>query len=378
MRSARELALGPIQNLSTFAAALRNRGMTVTPDQVGDMARAITLVDASRRRQVHAALRSLAVTEPDQRGPFDEEFARFFDQLGLRPSGEKQETSLAAVTAMKPVLQPIGELPSEEALSRSGASASERLAARDFADLDEDQLMEARRLVLAMMWQPSDVKTRRWQPSRRGSSPDLRRTLRGSVRPEGDLMPIVHRQRRRRQRPLIVIADISGSMEKYADLFLVFAHAAQRRLDDVEVFTFSTRLTRITEDLKRRDTRAALARVSTSVSDWSGGTKIGEALAEWNRQWSRRLSRGGPIALILSDGWDCGDPEVLGIEIARLARSVHRILWLNPLAARADYRPATRGMQTVLPYVDHLLPAASVVDLKDVVRLLDTLNAARA
>ena len=378
MRSARELALGPIQDLSTFAAALRNRGMTVTPDQVGDMARAITLVDASRRRQVHAALRSLAVTEPDQRGPFDEEFARFFDQLGLRPSGEKQETSLAAVTAMKPVLQPIGELPSEEALSRSGASASERLAARDFADLDEDQLMEARRLVLAMMWQPSDVKTRRWQPSRRGSSPDLRRTLRGSVRPEGDLMPIVHRQRRRRQRPLIVIADISGSMEKYADLFLVFAHAAQRRLDDVEVFTFSTRLTRITEDLKRRDTRAALARVSTSVSDWSGGTKIGEALAEWNRQWSRRLSRGGPIALILSDGWDCGDPEVLGIEIARLARSVHRILWLNPLAARADYRPATRGMQTVLPYVDHLLPAASVVDLKDVVRLLDTLNAARA
>jgi uncharacterized protein with von Willebrand factor type A (vWA) domain len=368
---------GPVQDLASFAAALRNRGLTVTPDQVGDMARAITLVDASRRRHLHAALRSLAVTEPDQRGPFDEEFARFFDRFDLGLSGQDQRSNMAASTATKPVLQPLGELPGEDTTSQSGASASERLATRDFADLDDDHLEEARRLVLAMMWQPSDVRTRRWQPSSRGSNPDLRRTLRESVRPEGDLMTIVHRQRRRRQRPLIVIADVSGSMEKYADLFLVFAHAAQRRLDDVEVFTFSTHLTRITDDLKRRDTKTALARVSTSVNDWSGGTKIGEALASWNRQWSRRLSRGGPIALILSDGWDCGDPEVLRIEIARLARSVHRVLWLNPLAARSDYRPATRGMQTVLPYVDHLLPAASVMDLKGVVRLLDTLNAAR-
>lgn len=341
------------------------------------MARAISLVDASRRRHLHAALRSLAVTEPDQRGPFDEEFAKFFDGFDLRLSDQDQTSTLTAGTAMMPILQSAGDSPSEDTQSQTGASASERLATRDFADLDEDQLQEARRLVLAMMWQPSDVRTRRWRPSSRGSNPDLRRTLRESVSPEGDLMPIVRRERRRRQRPLIVIADVSGSMEKYADLFLVFAHAAQRRIDDVEAFTFSTKLTRITEDLKRRDTKTALARVSTSVNDWSGGTKIGEALAEWNRQWSRRLSRGGPIALILSDGWDCGDPEVLRIEIARLARSVHRILWLNPLAARPDYSPATRGMQTVLPYVDHLLPAASVMDLKGVVRLLDTLNNSR-
>jgi uncharacterized protein len=227
---------------------------------------------------------------------------------------------------------------------------------------------------MSMMWQPSDVKTRRWLRSPGGTHPDLRRTLRGSIRPEGGLMPIVRRQRRRRQRPLIVIADISGSMEKYADLFLVFAHAAQRRLDDVEVFTFSTELTRVTEDLKRRDTRAALSRVSASVHDWSGGTKIGDAFAEWNRLWSRRLARGGPIALVLSDGWDCGDPDLLRTEVARLARTVHSLIWLNPLAAHADYRPATRGMQAVLPHVDHLLPAASVMDLRGVVRLLDSLS----
>jgi uncharacterized protein with von Willebrand factor type A (vWA) domain len=187
-------------------------------------------------------------------------------------------------------------------------------------------------------------------------------------------MRIVRKTRRKKQRPLIVIADISGSMEKYADLFLIFAHAAQRRLDHVEVFTFSTELTRITDDLKRRDTKTALAKVSSTVHDWSGGTKIGEALAEWNRLWSRRLSRGGPIALILSDGWDCGEPELLSLEMGRLARTVHKVIWLNPLAAHSDYRPATRGMKAALPHIDHLLPAGSVFDLRGVVRLLDSLT----
>lgn len=365
---------GPVRDLATFADALRTRGITITPDQVSDMARSLSLVDASSRDQVYSALRSLAITDPDQRVPFAEEFTSFFEGLFPAPPMEEEQSRLATTKTMKPVLRHFDEMPGADTRSEGGASAVENVTQRDFADLDEDQLAEARRLVMAMMWQPSDVRTRRWAPSRTGTHPDLRRTLRGSTRPEGDLMPIVRRQRRKRQRPLIIIADISGSMEKYADLFLVFAHAAQRRIDHVEVFTFSTELTRITEDLKRRDTQTALSRVSSSVKDWSGGTKIGEALAEWNRRWSRRLSRGGPIALILSDGWDCGDPELLSLEMARLARTVHKVIWLNPLAARANYRPATRGMQAVLPHVDHLLPAASVMDLRDVVRLLDSLS----
>lgn len=228
---------------------------------------------------------------------------------------------------------------------------------------------------MTMLWQPSDFKTRRWVRARDGRRPDLRRTLHGAVGPEGDLMRIAMKRRRLRQRPLIVIADISGSMEKYAELFLVFAHAAQQRLDNVEVFTFSTELTRITEDLRKRDTKAALSAVTRSVSDWSGGTKIGEALSTWNKQWSRRLARGGPVALVLSDGWDCGDPDVLSEEMARLARSVHMVIWLNPLAAREEYQPATRGMKAVLPHIDHLLPAASVADLRGVVELLDSVGA---
>ena len=368
------IARGPVRDLATFADALRARGITITPDQVSDMARSLSLVDPSSRNQVYSALRSLAITDPDQRGPFDEEFTSFFDLLFAAESTAEQPSRLVTTTTMKPVLREPNQSPEEETRAQGGASAVEKITARDFADLDADQLAEARRLVMAMMWQPSDVKTRRWSPARTGTQPDLRRTLRGTARPEGDLMPIVRRRRRKRQRPLIIIADISGSMEKYADLFLVFAHAAQRRIDDVEVFTFSTELTRITEDLRRRDTKTALSRVSATVKDWSGGTKIGEALAEWNRKWSRRLSRGGPIALILSDGWDCGDPELLSLEMARLARTVSKVIWLNPLAARADYRPATRGMQAVLPHVDHLLPAASVMDLMGVVELLDSLN----
>jgi uncharacterized protein with von Willebrand factor type A (vWA) domain len=366
--------MGPVRDLATFAAGLRSRGLTVSLDQVSDMARAVTLIDPARRSQVYASLRSLAITDPAQRVVFDEEFRAFFDTPTTTEDDGGSVSRLASVTAMKPVLQQFDQLPSVDAEAQSGASAIENVAARDFADLDDDELLEARRLVMAMMWQPSDVRTRRWVPARRGTQADLRRTLRETTRPEGDLMQIVQRRRRRRQRPLIIIADISGSMEKYADLFLVFAHAAQRRLEDVEVFTFSTRLTRITDDLRRRDTKTALSKVASTVRDWSGGTKIGDNLAEWNRMWSRRLARGGPVALILSDGWDCGDPVVLGHEMARLARSVHRIIWLNPLAARADYRPATRGMQAALPHIDHLLPAASVHDLRGVVRLLDTLN----
>ena len=364
---------GSVHDLATFADALRARGLTVTPDQVGAMARSLSLVDAADRQQVYAALRSLSISDADQRAPFHEEFVRFFDRLVRVPHVTEEPVSQSSTPTLQPILSPHGDNPETEAKTQRGASAAASIKTRDFADLDQNDLATARRLVMAMMWQPSDVKTRRWSSSSHGELPDLRRTLRRSTRPDGDLMPIVRRRRRRRQRPLIVIADISGSMEKYAEMFLVFAHAAQRRIDDVEVFTFSTELTRITEDLRRRDTQTALARVAKTVHDWSGGTKIGEAIADWNRLWSRRLSRGGPIALILSDGWDCGDPKLLGDEMARLARTVHRILWLNPLAGRADYQPVTQGMQAVLPHIDHLLPAASVNDLRDVVRLLDSL-----
>ena len=365
---------GLIDQLSLFSAALRNRGLTVTSDQTTDMARALSMVDMSRRSQAEAALRSLTVTDPDQIPLFDREFEIFFGRL--LPSWADRHPDEPGAEASSYGIQGSAGSTAAPVTDQGGASAVERISTRDFADLDDEDLQEARRLVMTMMWHPTDYRTRRWTPGD-GVRPDLRRTLREAVGPTGDMMTLSWKRRRRKERPLIIIADISGSMEKYADIFLVFAHAAQRRLREVEIFTFSTHLSRITEDMRRRDTKTALARVADRVTDWSGGTQIGDALAEWNRQWSRRLARGGPVVMILSDGWDCGDPEVLSSEMARLARSVHQVIWLNPLAARASYQPLTRGMQAVMPSIDRLLPAASVSDFRGVVRVLDSVAGAR-
>lgn len=366
---------GLIDQLSVFSAALRNRGLTVTADQTTDMARALSMVDLTRRSQAEAALRSLTVTEPDQIPLFQQEFEIFFGRW-LPPIWVDESLGSPDPGAAGYAIQGLAGSSVADVKEQAGASAVERIATRDFADLDDDDLQEARRLVMTMMWHPTDYKTRRWAAGD-GSRPHLRRTLREAVGPTGDLMAMSWKRRRRKERPLIIIADISGSMEKYADIFLVFAHAAQRRLREVEIFTFSTHLSRITEDMRRRDTKAALSRVAERVTDWSGGTQIGDALSEWNRRWSRRLARGRPVVMILSDGWDCGDPGLLSTEMARLARSVHQVIWLNPLAARASYQPLTRGMQAVMPNVDQLLPAASVSDFRGVVRVLDSVAGAR-
>ena len=368
---------GPVLDLAAFADALRSRGLVVTPDQTADMARSLRLVDLAKRDQVYAALRSLAITDSSHRVPYDEEFQKFFEGLRTPRIAEQHKSDLNKGSAAAPLIMPLKGQQAGETTERAGASAVEAIGDRDFADLDEGDLAEARRMVMSMRWEPTDVRTRRWVPDRHGHRPDMRRTLRTAVGPSGDMMPIEFRKRRNRQRPLIIIADISGSMERYSDLFLIFSHAAQRRLRHVEIFTFSTNLTRITEPLSKRDIKSALASVNQAVTDWSGGTQIGEALGEWNKAWSRRLARGGPVVLVLSDGWDCGDPEVLEGEMARLSRSVHKVIWLNPLAARPNYQPATRGMRAVVPYVDHLLPAASVNDLRGVVRLLESISGVR-
>jgi hypothetical protein len=170
----------------------------------------------------------------------------------------------------------------------------------------------------------------------------------------------------------VFIADISGSMERYSEMLLYFAHAARGRLGRLEAFVFSTRLTRITRELARREPSAAIDAVSHTVHDWSGGTQIGASLRTFNIEWSRRVTRGGPIVLIVSDGWDRGEPELLSQEMARLARAVHRVVWLNPLAGRMGYSPETRGMRAALPFVDDFLAAGNLVDLASLVRMLES------
>jgi uncharacterized protein len=366
-------------NLVLFVRYLRGLGFRLPPQSAGELSRAAVAVGLERRDDVYHAFRSIIVIRPSEVPLFDEAFDLFFGiGAAVAPAPAISTTQVASTTSGLSVVPSGAVGPDvEDVADRTGASAAERLGRRDFGEMSTAESEEVRRLIAKMVWRPADARSRRYAPSRSGSQPDLRRTLRGAVGTEGELLRLAMSERRRRRRPLIIIADVSGSMERYVEMLLYFAHAARDRLGHLEAFVFSTRLTRITRQLRRRDPTQALEEVAGHVVDWSGGTRIGEALQTFNVEWSRRVGRGGPVALIVSDGWDRGDPELLREEMARFARSVHRVVWLNPLAGREGYAPETRGMRTVLPYIDDLLPAANLTHLADVIRLLESLPARR-
>jgi len=205
---------------------------------------------------------------------------------------------------------------------------------------------------------------------RRGVRPDLQATVRASLRHGGEPLDRRWRAHVLGPRKLVLVCDVSGSMAPYARMLLQYLHAAVATHRRVEAFVFGTRLTRVTRELAGRDPDRALTRAADHVSDWSGGTRIGAALAELNREHGRRIGRGA-IIVVLSDGWDRGDPDVLAEEMARLRRCAHRVLWLNPLAADPRYEPLTRGMQAALPHVDHLLPGNSIASLEALALLME-------
>ena len=343
--------------------------MVTGPATAADMAAALTAIDMARAEDAFFALRAVTISRPDQRSVFAEEFIRLFGGSLPRVDApvEGELTSLSYGLDA-----PAAGQVEEEATAEAGASDVERLANRDFADLDADEAAAVRDLIARMTWQPGIALSRRFSPSERGRRPDLRRSFRESVSPAGELMPLRMSERRPRRRPLIVIADISGSMERYAEMLLVFAHAASGRLGRVETFTFSTQLTRITHQLRRRDPAHALRAAGEAVEDWSGGTRIGEAIETFVRRWARRVGRGGPVVLIVSDGWDCGPTEQLTAAMRSLRRFVHRIVWLNPLAGQEGFAPETKGMQAALPFIDDLVAGGNVTDLRNVVRLLES------
>ena len=356
--------------LVSFSRALRARHVRTGPASAADMAEALIAVDVGRAEDAFYALRAITISRPDQRRTFAEEFVRAFggnlphtDHAPEGPPSGPLSYGLGAPGA--------GEA-EEEATADAGASDIERFAHRDFADLDEAEAARVREVIARMVWQPGVTASRRFAPAERGRRPDVRRSFRDSVSPTGDLVPLRLSDRRVRQRPLIVIADVSGSMERYAEMLLVFAHSAAARLGRVETFTFSTRLTRVTHQLRRRDPVAALRATGAAVDDWSGGTRIGDAIEAFVRQWARRVGRGGPVVLIVSDGWDCGPPEQLSAAMRRLQRFVHKIIWLNPLAGQAGFAPETKGMKAALPFIDDLVAGANIADLRRVVRLLES------
>jgi uncharacterized protein with von Willebrand factor type A (vWA) domain len=376
-----------LDNLLAFGRILRREGIDVHPGRVLDVVEALGHVSLAARDEVYHACRALLVHRHEQLVIFDRVFEAFWRRY-RHPDGRIDaplDEPRTAPDAIDVVLA-LEEASDADADSEGNEPAPERgvkiwsdqggVADKDFAALTPDEIVEAREALSRLVWNPGMRRTRRWIRGR-GARIDLRRAIAASLRSGGDVVTLPTRTRRLRPRPLVLLCDVSGSMERYSRMLLHFAHALTSRHRRVEAFLFSTQLTRITRQLCARRPDEAIAAVSRSVPDWSGGTRIGGALKEFHRRWGRRVLNGGPVVLLVSDGWDRGDPEVLGAQIARLQRRCYRLVWLNPLIGTAGYSPLTRGLEAALPYVDDFLPARTLTNLADLATHLNALASPR-
>ncbi len=361
-----------LHNLVLFGRVLRGLGLAVNPNWTLDLTQALDHIQIGDREDFYYTLRCMLVNRQPDLILFDAAFQSFW-----RKPSEKMAFSPLTPARRETTVQMTGEPP--QSLSPPPARPSptepdivlqatftysdrERLRTKDFAQLTEDELAALKRMMGEFTWRLGQRRTRRWQAGNRPRI-DLRRTLRGAIRSGGEVMAWARRKPKTKPRPLVVLADISGSMEKYTRILMHFLYSlASGR---TEAFVFSARLTRITRQLRGRDVDKALREVSRRVPDWSGGTRIGEALKAFNFDWGRRVLGRGAVTLLISDGWDRGDVHLLGGEMARLARSSHRLIWLNPHLGSPDYEPLTRGMQAALPHVDDFLPVHNLESLED-------------
>lgn len=382
--------------------------MLVGPDQEMTLLRTLAEIDVRERRQVYWAARASFLGGPDQVSAFDAVFERFWGGLSLEPGGRISEHGESDARLEGPQhggeslpqfrrdgrasalvdgdsARASREVPSAAGDDRRGHDANRRgvLAAwspeelRTSGDLDfePDELIAVRRLAEELTRATPERLSRRPRPSRRSGRLDLRRTLRGSLRSEGELLRPAYVERSRRPRRLLLICDVSGSMERYSRTLLGSMQAAVAAGIRAEAFVFATSLTRLTGKLSARNVARALANARAEVTDWSGGTRIGSALGEFNRYWSRLGLARGSIVVIVSDGWDRGDPDVLGAELERIRQQSRRLIWLNPRPVELDVQPLAIGMRAALPYVDDFVPghdARAIVGLASLISGLGT------
>ena len=379
---------GLLPNLHIFGRLLRSLGIDVHVGRVLDVTEALLHVNIGMRDEVYYTCRALLVHRREDLPTFDRAFDAFWREHGERWErsdlgiiSESRTSTLqteAVFAAHETETQPAGEDrldadgPTSTGVLRTWSDTN-TLANKDFAEFTPEEIALGRAALDRLSWNPGERRTRRWVRGR-GPRVDLRRALAHSLRTGGDVVKLSRRKRRTRPRPLVLLCDVSGSMERYSRMLLHFAHVITRRHRRVEAFLFSTTLTRVTMQLRNRRLDDAVAAVSRSVPDWSGGTRIGGAIREFHQRWTRRALHGGPVVLLISDGWDRGDPIVLRDQVARLQRSCRRLIWLNPLIGTADYAPLTRGLQAALPFVDDFLPARTLTNLTDLAVHLNTLG----
>jgi uncharacterized protein with von Willebrand factor type A (vWA) domain len=372
-------------NVLHFVRVLRRAGLPLGPAKVLDALAAVQAVGVTSRADFRAALAAVLVSRREHLALFDQAFELFWRNPRLlermlaallpRAEGRAPEPPVPARLAQamlpprhEPKRPPGGE--DTELDATLTFSAREVLQKKDFASMSAEELA-AVRAMLARLKLPLPVRrVRRTRAAARGHAVDLRATLRGMTGASGAVAPLRFRARRERTPPLVVLCDVSGSMDRYARMLLHFLHAITNDRHRVHVLTFGTRLTNITRALRHRDVDVALARVTAAVGDWAGGTRIGSCLAEFNRKWSRRLLGQNAVVLLISDGLDADAGEGLAFEAERLAKSCERLVWLNPLLRYAGFEARPAGIRAILPYVDDFLPVHNLASLRELAAAL--------
>jgi len=375
------------ENVMHFARLLRAAGLRVGPDRVIDCVRALEIAGTDRRDDWYWTMSAVLLSREEQRPVFDQAFRLFWRDpkltekmmqlllpktYGRTPKPEEQQSQRltdALFGQKKPEEQP--EEQKVEMDARLTFSSREVLQRMDFDTMSAAELAEAKKMIRQLRLPLPLIRTRRHAPDLRGRRVHLRATLRQSLREGGDVIPLVRSKPVTIHPPLVVLCDISGSMNPYARMFLHFLHALTNDRDRVHTFVFGTRLTNVTRQLRHRDVDVAMTRVADAIKDWSGGTRIGVCLHEFNWRWARRLLGQNACVLLVSDGLDREAGEGLGEEMERLAKSCRFLVWLNPLLRYDKFEAKPAGVRAMLPHVDLFLP---VHNLKSLVDLAHTLS----
>jgi uncharacterized protein with von Willebrand factor type A (vWA) domain len=360
-----------------FCRALRARGLTVGPREAADALQALAAVDVADRRECYLALRAVLTSRQEDLALFDQVFAECWNPPQPTPEGPEggepggPPSPEAGAAGLPEVL---AWLDGDRAADREEATAAyspvDVLTRKDFSAFSADELAEVSRLIVAIARRVATRLSRRLRVARRGHRVDLRRTIRHSLRRGGEVIDLAYRRRRIRKTRVVVLADVSGSMDLYSRFVVQFIFALQHTLGQVETMVFSTRLTRVTDALSETDLRTALDQVARQVPDWSGGTKIGSSLRQFLDRYGAGLLGSRTVVVIISDGWDTGDIDVLEAAMRELRARAARVIWLNPLLGSPGYEPICQGMRTALPYVDVFASAHNLDSLRQLERHL--------
>ena len=366
-----------LENLLLFGRLCKGLGMALTPDRMVEAAHGLALIDLGYKADFHDALLAMMVTRQSDLWRFEMAFRAFWQpplpaemQSEINPpplewrSARGQAISAAEVTAI-----PDAESAERQISVMPTPSTQDALRTKNFADMTPNEIAAAKLMMKRLPWSPGLRRTRRLEAGK-GTALDMRRAFRHNLRYAGEMIALPTRRPKIKPRPLVVLCDISGSMERYSRLLLHFLHTLAGSLRQVEVFVFSTSLQRITRSLRHKSVDVALRDVGMSVNQWGGGTRIDAALHSFNYRWSRRVLGHGAVVLLITDGWDRGDSAQLRHEVAHLQQSCYRLVWLNPLLGDSRYQPLTEGAQAMLPWVDDFLPVHNLASLDALAREL--------